>query len=178
MLQYEIELALEEASRTSSLSTIANFEGKTLLHLACCLMPVEIAKLLVEAYSLSIAARDKDENTPLHEACRCNKTQIVKYLMSLSHCDLNAQNSDGNTPLHVAIMNGHWSIGRIMAANSRLVVPIDNAAGETPLTLLDLQIPSADTKRMKKMLAGHSSCRKLKTQEGKKATKGWKKGCG
>lgn len=149
------------------IKTIINFEGKTLLHLSCCLLTNETVQHLVETYNFDNSVKDNDDNTPLHDACRCNKTQIVKYLMSLPSTDINSQNIEGNTPLHVAIKHSNWSIGRILLTSSKLIVPIKNSNGDTPLGLIDMQLTSNDSRKMKKDLANHSSMKQVKDKQGR-----------
>ena len=152
---------LQTAARTCDLPSITNFEGKTLLHLACCQMILETVKLLIETYHVDPCVVDNDGNTALHDACRCEKATVVKYLISLPNCDLNLQNLEGNTPLHVAITHSHFTIGRILLTSSKLNVIVENNDGDTAVTLLRMQIPSAETKKMKRALLNHVSARNM-----------------
>lgn len=160
----ELKKHLEKAKLSLDLTTVTNFEGKTLLHLSCCLLTLETVELLVESYGFDIMARDNEGNTPLHEAARCQRTKMVDYLLTCSGCDPNVQNHEGNTPLHVAMMHSHWDVGRTLLGFSGLMVPITNKEGDTPITLLDMQLPSAETKKMRKDLTTHPSMKHVKRQ--------------
>lgn len=153
----EVADKLEETSAKFDPRTISNFEGKTLLHLACCMMPVNTVRLLVERYEFDVTARDNDGNMPLHEASRCDKAAIVRYLISRTGCDINAQNFDGNTALHNTMMCSHWSAGRVLLTSPKLKVMVQNDAGETPINLLEMQLLSPECKKMKKELLNHVS---------------------
>lgn len=167
----ELEGHLQEVKQSLDLTTITNFEGKTLLHLTCCLFTIDTVKLLAETYGLDVSAKDNDGNTPLHDACRCRKTRILKYLLTWPKCNPNAQNQEGNTPLHVAIMHSHWEIARVLLGSKVVRVPIENNEGETPLTLVDMQLASPEIKKMRKDLASHPSVKKTKRQ-GERAEQG------
>ena len=160
----ELEGHLKEAKQSLDLTTITNFEGKTLLHLACCLFTVDTVELLAETYGFDVSAKDNDGNTPLHDACRCQKTQILKYLLTWPKCNPNTQNHEGNTPLHVAISLSYWAIGRALLGAKHVRVPIKNKAGETPLTLIDMQLGSSESKKMRKDLSSHPSMKRMKRQ--------------
>lgn len=157
LAHHDMEELLHDASKDCDLLSIANFEGKSLLHLACCLMTLDTARLLIEDYYFDPSVQDNDGNTPLHDASRCQKTQITKYLTSLPNCNLNVQNTEGDTPLHIAVMSSHWLIVRVLLASPRLVVLIENNAKETPLSLLEMQISTNETKKLKKEIFQHSS---------------------
>lgn len=160
----ELKKHLQEAKQSLDLTTITNFEGKTLLHLSCCFYTLETVKLLVDTHGFNIMAVDNDGNTPLHDASRCQKTQILEYLLTSSKCNPNVQNHDDNTPLHLAMMHSHWEIGRVLLGRKGVRVPVMNEEGNTPVTLLDMQLASPEIKKMRKDLISHPSMKKFKHQ--------------
>ena len=137
----DIAKLLEKYGSFCNLKTITNFEGKTILHLACCSMYLNTVKLLVEKYGLDVSTKDDDGNTPLHDACRCRKVNTVKYLVAQPNCNPNARNRNGETPLFVAIEREHWglSLDMISTAKGKVDVTITNNSGLKPLGILTMQ---------------------------------------
>lgn len=164
LLHTELKKHLQKAKESLDLTTVTNFEGKTLLHLSCCLLTLKTVKLLVDGYGFDIMARDNEGNTPLHDAARCQKTEVLDYLLTCSKCNPNMQNQEGNTPLHVAMTHSHWEVGRTLLGCRGLRVPITNEEGDTPVTLIDMQLTSPETKKMRKDLISHPSMKKFKHQ--------------
>ena len=163
----EVVQHLDSTSGLINLHSITNFEGKNLLHLACCRMTLDTVRLLIENYGFDVSVKDNDGNTALHEAARCLNVDTVKYLISLSECDVNAQDSEGNTALHAAMESSHWAVGKVLLTSPKLRVPMENKAGETPVALLNMQLGSPERKKMKKELMNHTSMKhqKLEGQE-------------
>jgi ankyrin repeat protein len=89
---------------------IKNQYGYTILHVACQyinILPLDVFKLLIEAYSADVNAQDGGNDTPLHLAFRCfdpNKADIavLAYLLTQKGTDVNIKNQYGYTILHVA----------------------------------------------------------------------------
>ena len=157
----ELEHLLQEASQSISLTSMTNFEGKSPLHLSCCLLTCDTVKMLTEKYQLDVTAIDNEGNTPLHDACRCQQAPTVKYLLTLPRCDTNAQNHEGDTPLHEAVRSSNWAIARILLAHKETKIPIENQEGETPLTLISMMLVSPESKRLKKEMQSHHSMRSM-----------------
>lgn len=128
---------LKKKAQLCNIREIANFEGKTLLHLACCMMLVETVMELIKNYGCDPNVQDADGNTPLHEASRCRKVKIAKYLSKLPTCDPNIQNKLGDTPLHVAISKQHWGLSRELFRSGRIDMALKNNAGETAVDVLE-----------------------------------------
>jgi ankyrin repeat protein len=89
---------------------IKNQYGYTILHVACQyinILPLDVFKLLIEAYSADVNAQDGGNDTPLHLAFRCfdpNKADIavLAYLLAQKGTNVNIKNQYGYTILHVA----------------------------------------------------------------------------
>ncbi len=151
-----IEL-LEESMNHCVISEVVNFEGKTLLHLACCIQPVEIVKTLVTEYSCDPNVQDNEGNTALHEASRCRKPIVTKFIVNLPYCNPNISNSAKETPLHLALRVHHWRLSKVLLKSGKIDKTIENSKGETAFQLMERHPQSHEVARMKKLLErGHS----------------------
>ena len=94
---------------------IANYDGKTVLHLAVMNGHYDIVKLLIDKRA-DINARDgKTGRTILHEACLDGNLDLVKYLLSCKKCNINARAFDDSTPFDFARIRGHTEIAILLA---------------------------------------------------------------
>ena len=59
-----------------------DYDGRTPLHLACCVNKIEIVKFLIEKCNCDINVYDRWENTPLEDSERHNNNEITAYLLS------------------------------------------------------------------------------------------------
>ena len=91
--------------------SITNEEGQVVIHYACCIRNVDIARYLVEecAVDIDINCIDREGNTPLLKAAMNGRLTIIEYLIKQG-CDPEQSNTYGNTPLHLAASNGHLSV--------------------------------------------------------------------
>ena len=80
-------------------------EMKSLLHIACRHMGVQVVKMMVEDYNFDPNDKDPKGNTALHIACQAEKNQTVLYLLNSPSCNPNIRNEKGMTPLHIASQN-------------------------------------------------------------------------
>ena len=133
----ELKHLLETCCDDCNIREIKNFEGKSLLHLACCSMLINTVILLIEQYHFDPSIKDNDGNTPLHDACRCRKVEIVNYLLQLPTCVPNIQNDDGNTALHESIFLKHWGVCRALVASEMVDCTIQNNGGVSVFEWLD-----------------------------------------
>ena len=143
---------LEESRDHCVISEVVNFEGKTLLHLACCMQPLEIVKTLVIEYNCDPNVQDNEGNTALHEASRCRKPIVTKFIVNLPSCNPNIPNSAKETPLHLALRIHHWRLSKVILKSGKCDKTIENSQGETAFELMERHPQSHERDRMKKLL--------------------------
>ncbi len=74
-------------------------KGRSLLHLVA---DVEMLKLLVNEFGMSLLLVDEDGNTPLHVCAELNRSECVHSLLYDFHSPVYARNRAGDTPRDVS----------------------------------------------------------------------------
>lgn len=96
--------------------TIANYEGKTCLHLAALNGHLDIVEIL-ETYGVNLNMKDlKTGRTILHSACLAGDIHLVRRLVKSKACVINARAYDGSTPFDLARIKGDEAICMVLAA--------------------------------------------------------------
>ena len=86
--------------------TMKGYQGRTPLHLACCLGNTTLINDLVLKYHFSeIAVGDASTLTPLHLAVMYNQIAVARQLIAYGH-PVDCVNENKETPLHFACFSG------------------------------------------------------------------------
>ena len=83
------------------------YNGRTVLHSACCGGNLELIDKLVMEYGLHLTAKDNNGNTLLHMAAMFGHVEAVRHLISKHRADIDCTNNNNNTPLMLAALNNH-----------------------------------------------------------------------
>ena len=111
-----------------------NEDGDCLLHIACQLGDVDIARYLVidEKCNPNIQSYTT-QDTPLHTAVKHEQDDAIFQLLSFKGCNLNVQNMSGDTPLHIAVRQNKTATISQLLACQQCNINIKNKRGDTPL---------------------------------------------
>lgn len=117
--------------------------GKKILHVACNLGLVKVAKFLI---NLNCPINDADNlgNTPLHYAAmnRSDAPELILLLINQANIVLNPFNLDGNTPLHEAVLKKSPEYVKAFCTHPQRVLTIPNKNGQAPQDIVDSMQPS------------------------------------
>ncbi len=132
----EFDLINKLQSLTPTKINDCNDDGYTLLHLACELGYVEIAKYLIEN-NADINQKNHNGLTPLMVLCaEENPNQkILTLLLEKTNLELNDTSNTGNTALHIAILKNNANETAIALITKNANGYLNNSAGENPLDL-------------------------------------------
>lgn len=100
--KYESILALLSESDCKYDPNTRYSGDQTLLHIACSVGHVSIARTLIHDYGTDLDARDVQLNTPLALAVINSNNKVALMLLREFKCDPNTQDDHGISPLHIA----------------------------------------------------------------------------
>lgn len=151
-----IQLLKENRSKCD-ISEVRNFEGKTLLHLACCSQPIEIVKALVHEYACDPNIQDNEGNTALHEASRCQKSIVAKFIVNLFNCDPNILNSEKETPILLTLRRQQWRLSKVILKSGKVDKTVQNSHNETVADLIEKHPQNSERVKLMKLLLRNES---------------------
>ncbi|CAF2827785.1 unnamed protein product [Rotaria sp. Silwood2] len=108
------------------------YNGWSVLHVACKTTTKSFIKYLVQNLKASCALKNSNGDYPISIAAKYNQLEIVQTLRECRHVELNVFNNKYDTPLHLAAENHHYRTVRYLVlwgANEEA----RNSANETPL---------------------------------------------
>ena len=131
---YDVVLALLVVTTCKYDSTTRYVGDQTLLHIACSIGHLNLARILIKVYGADPNTPDGDDNTALSVAVEKRELAVVKMLLKEFNCSPNTKGSFGMTPLHVACSRGDLKIALALIKHKAYLETWDND-GRTPLTL-------------------------------------------
>lgn len=111
-----------------------NNAGKSVLYLAVEMNLIEIVRICIENYKMSLHTPDHCENSPLFVAA--HNPSMLDYFIRQDCVTGNERDVKGNTLFHVAIKRKYNSIFRDLLSLNKVDVNAQNNKGKTPLHLL------------------------------------------
>jgi ankyrin repeat protein len=126
-----MECLIKKYSGPDSIGEFVNFNGDSVLHLACKKGSFLIVNLLLDHYC-NVTLKDKSGNTPIHIACYMKKPNIVACLLKKCSGNLDChRNNDDNTILHEATLSGDLQVVKLLLIHCSATC--QNSSGDTPI---------------------------------------------
>ncbi|XP_031386711.1 ankyrin repeat-containing protein At5g02620-like [Punica granatum] len=149
-------------------------DGYTPLHLAAMNGSIDILKFLLEYAPTCINYRTKDGETAFHLAARFNRYNAFVLLAPKfsSTTILNKQDKYGNTILHLAVVGGHYRLAEYIISQITVKISTQNRIGDTAVDILDRQVSTSDTQRLKDIIARANTEKRSKEPQGTAAEQG------
>ena len=116
-----------------SIAELVNYDGDSLLHLACKESLFHVVNLLLD-HGCSVTLKNNSGNTPIHIACYKEVPNINVVACLLKKCSGNLdchRNNDNDTFLHVASQSGDLQIVKLFLKHCSPVC--QNSNGDTPI---------------------------------------------
>ena len=114
---------------------LKDFEGVTLLNLACRGGRVDVVHTLIQTFKAELNIRDDHNDTPLMKAVKYGRCETVKSLISDHGCDISIKGSNGYSLLHIAIVEGHMEMFEMFVSEFGMSPIVIDGDGNTPLML-------------------------------------------
>ena len=114
---------------------LKDFEGGTLLHLACREGRIDVVHTLIQTFKAELNIRDDHNDTPLMKAVEYGRCETVKSLISDYGCDISIKGSNGYSLLHIAIVEGHMEMFEMLVSEFGMSPIVIDGDGNTPLML-------------------------------------------
>ena len=111
---------------------LKDFEGGTLLHLACKGGRIDVVHTLIQTFKAELNIRDDHNDTPLMKAVEYGRCETVKSLISDYGCDISIKGSNGYSLLHFA---GHMEMFEMFVSEFGMSPIVIDGDGNTPLML-------------------------------------------
>ena len=112
---------------------LKDFEGGTLLHLACREGRIDVMHTLIQTFKTELNIRDDHNDTPLMKAVKYGRCETVKSLISDYGSDINVTASNGWSLLHIAVSEGHIEMLKLLVSKFGMSLLVVDEAGDTPL---------------------------------------------
>ena len=112
---------------------LKDFEGGTLLHLACREGRIDVMHTLIQTFKTELNIRDDHNDTPLMKAVEYGRCETVKSLISDYGSDINVTASNGWSLLHIAVSEGHTEMLKLLVSKFGMSLLVVDEAGDTPL---------------------------------------------
>ena len=116
-----------------SIAELVNYNGDSLLHLACKESSFHVVNLLLD-HCCSVTLRNNSGNTPIHIACYKKVPKINVVACLLRKCSGNLdhhKNNNNDTFLHVASQSGHLQTVKLLLKHCSATC--QNSNGDTPI---------------------------------------------
>ena len=91
-----------------------DFQGNTVLHIACSVGNVGLVKVLVNEFGADVNVCDGNMNTPLHVAALAGKQEVALALIKEFGCDVDNKGFEGRSVLHSACIGGDVGLVTIL----------------------------------------------------------------
>ena len=115
---------------------LKDFEGRTLLHLACREGRIDVMHTLIQTFKTELNIRDDHNDTPLMKAVEYGRCETVKSLILSEYgCDISIKGSNGYSLLHIAIVEGHMEMFEMLVSEFGMSPIMIDGDGNTPLML-------------------------------------------
>ena len=114
---------------------LKDFEGGTLLHLACREGRIDVMHTLIQTFKTELNIRDDHNDTPLMKAVKYGRCETVKSLISDYGCDISIKGSNGYSLLHIAIVEGHMEMFEMLVSEFGMSPIVIDGDDNTPLML-------------------------------------------
>ena len=114
---------------------LKDFEGGTLLHLACREGRIDVVHTLIQTFKAELNIRDDHNDTPLMKAVEYGRCETVKSLISDYGCDISIKGSNGYSLLHIAIVEGHMEMFEMLVSEFEMSPIVIDGDDNTPLML-------------------------------------------
>lgn len=108
----------------------SEYNGRTLLHVACERRQELIVKYLIEK-GADVNAKDSDNKTSLMYAVNAHSNTVLQLLLA-NGADVNIRDKNGNSPLHIAALHGFNDTAGILVSHHANIDAL-NAAHNAPL---------------------------------------------
>ena len=112
---------------------LKDFEGGTLLHLACREGRIDVMHTLIQTFKTELNIRDDHNDTPLMKAVKYGRCETVKSLISDYGSDINVTASNGLSLLRIAVSEGHIEMLKLLVSKFGMSLLVVDEAGDTPL---------------------------------------------
>ena len=114
---------------------LKDFEGGTLLHLACGEGRIDVMHTLIQTFKAELNIRDDHNDTPLMKAVKYGRCETVKSLIFDYGCDISIKGSNGYSLLHIAMVEGHMEMFEMLVSEYGMSPIVIDGDGNTPLML-------------------------------------------